>query len=95
MSLLSSGDIPGVDMVMSESCMTGRSSSSSRSWSSLRSSVSEEAARPPFSLSKLSRSPTSILYNRSRTGLNTLSPDPLNCTYKVQVVIVIVNLKFN
>lgn len=95
MSLISSGDIPGVDMVMSESCMTGRSSSSSRSLSSQRSSVSEEAARPPFSLSKLSRSPTSILYNRSRTGLNTLSPEPLNSTYEVQVVIVVVNLKFN
>ena len=95
MSFFSSGDILGVDMVLSESCMTGRSSSSSHSWSSLRSSMSEEAARPPFSLSKLSRSPTSILYNRSRTGLNSLSPDPFNSTFKVQVVIVVVNLNFN
>ena len=89
----SSGDFPGgVAMTMSESCMTVGSSTSSHV--SQRSSVPESEDGLILSLPKLSRSPTSILYNRNRMRLSNSSPIPVNSSNKVSCICKIMRTMF-
>ena len=83
MSFISSEDTLGVDTTWAgRQRQSYRSSFSSRS-SSQRSSVSEESHDLVLSVPKLSRTPTSILYNRSRMRPSNLAMSPDSVSYKV------------